>query len=529
MPLSAMELQIRELKDAVLKLNETNVELKGMLKASQERETLLQEKVDYLTKKLFGSSSEKSNKLIPGQLSLFDEAEMEADPSEPAPEIERELKAQTRKRKTTYTEKLKGIPVEEIVYDVPENRRICARCGSKLMYIGREIVRVELQYKPAKVKVLRYVQLHYGCPECKKEGITNIVKSDVPLGLMNHSLASPSSVAWVMYQKYANSIPLYRQEKDWEQYGVKLSRTTLANWVIECSNRYFSPLFDYLHRKLIEREHLMADETRVQVLKEPGRTAETDSYMWLFRTGEDGLPPIILYSYSPTRSGNTAASFLADYKGYLECDGYAGYNNLPNIKRCACYAHIRRYFVDAIPSGKDSDLSNPAVQGVQYCNSLFRYEKEANEKGLSFEARGELRLKKEKPVIDAFVKWLKQQNPTSGNRFDKAVKYALNQERYMYTYLEDGRCSLSNNLSENAIRPFTVGRKNWLFSDSVDGAKASAVVYSMVEMAKANSLNIYCYLEYLLTNRPGEKPTDDELEALCPWNKAVQEACRNSK
>ena len=189
-------------------------------------------------------------------------------------------------------------------------------------------------------------------------------KSQAPDALICKSPASSSTVAWTMYQKYANGMPLYRQEKDWKQYGAAISRTTLANWIIYCAEHYFQPVYHYLHRLLLKRQFAMADETRIQVLNEPERRAETQSFMWLFRSGEDGLPVIILYGYTPTRSGDNAAEFLQGFQGYLEADGYQGYNKVPGIRRCSCWSHIRRYFIDAVPKGKQFDYSQPAVQGV---------------------------------------------------------------------------------------------------------------------------------------------------------------------
>ena len=245
--------------------------------------------------------------------------------------------------------------------------------------------------------------------------------------------------------------------------------------------------------------------------------------MWLFRSGEDGLPAIILYGYSPTRSGSHAKEFLEGYHGYLETDGYQGYNSLSDIKRCSCWAHIRRYFIDAVPKGKQYDYSQPAVQGVQYCNRLFAIEDSINKKYPGdYEKRKQLRLEKEKPVLEAFWLWLEHQKPVRDTRMDKAVNYVLNRRETAETYLEDGRCSFTNNLSENAIRPFAVGRKNWLFSDSVSGANASAVVYTMVEMAKAHDLNVYGYLKFLLDHRPTKEMTDDQLAELAPWSQKLQ-------
>ena len=442
---SAKDLQLRELKDAVSQLKTMVSEQTELIKSlrliideKSSHEKVLQEQVDYLTKKLFGSSSERRPDDIPGQQNLFNEAEAEQDPS---------------------------LLEEETV----------------------------------------------------------IVKSQVPQALAGKGPAAASTVAWTMYQKYANGLPLYRQEKDWKQYGAQISRTTLANWIVYCSRNYFQPMYDYFHRELLKRSFAMADETRIQVLKEEDRRAQTQSFMWLFRSGEDGLPPIILYGYSPTRSGNHAREFLNGFHGYLETDGYQGYNGLPDIKRCSCWAHIRRYFIDAVPKGKQYDYSQPAVQGVQYCNRLFAIEDSIHKKYPGdYEKRKQLRLEKEKPVLEAFWSWIDQQKPVRNTRMDKAVNYALNRRETAEIYLEDGRCSFTNNLSENAIRPFAVGRKNWLFSDSVEGANASAVVYTMVEMAKAHDLNIYGYLKFLLDHRPTKEMTDDQLAELAPWSEKLQ-------
>ena len=517
---SARDIQLRELRDTILQLNKTIEELRGVISAGQAREAQMQEQIEYLTKKLFGTSSEKRRPRDENQISLFDEAEQESDPDAKEPPLEQELvREHTRKAKTRLCEKLKGIPVEQRVYDITDEEKVCPQCGTALMPIGSEVVRRALEYIPAKVKVIEYVSLHYGCPACKQTDEPYIVKAKVPAALMKHSLASASSVAWVMYQKYANALPLKRQEKDWKQYGAELSRTTLANWIIHCSKNYFRPLYDYFHRELLKRSFAMADETRIQVLNEPDRRAETQSFMWLFRSGEDGLPPIILYQYTETRNGDHASDFLNGFVGYLATDGYQGYNKVPGIKRCSCWAHIRRYFIDAIPKGKQYDYSQPAVQGVQYCDRLFRIEDYINSKYPDdYEKRKQLRLEKEKPILEAFWSWLESLRPVVNSRMYKAVNYVKNRKATAETYLEDGRCSFTNNLSENAIRPFTVGRKNWLFSKSQAGAEASAIVYSIVEMAKAYDLNIYGYLKFVLAHRPDESWTDEQLATIAPWS-----------
>ena len=273
----------------------------------------------------------------------------------------------------------------------------------------------------------------------------------------------------------------------------------------------------------------MMDETPVQVLKEEGRRAQSKSYFWLVRTGEDGLNPIILYNYTPTRAGENAKRFLNGIMPgfYLMADGYQGYNKVNETNRCCCWAHIRRYLLEAIPKGQEKDYSNPAVQGVLYCNKLFEYERSYKEKGLSFKQIYNRRLKDQKPVIEGFLAWLKQVNPGSNGKLKKAITYIKNREEFLMTYLEDGRCSLSNNLSENSIRPVTVGRKNWLFSDTPDGATANALYLTIVEMAKAYNLNLYEYLKYLLEHRPCRDMSDDELAKLAPWSETVQEKCSN--
>ncbi len=533
---SASDSKLMEYKDTISQLNMVIsnqnaliTSLQKTIEQNNEQTKKLQEQIDYLTQKLFGTSSERSSNVL-GQLSLFDEAEQEAAPLDETETAEGiDVRGHTRKAKRTAEELFKGIPSRDEIILLSDEQKYCADCNAQMEVIGREFVRREFRFTPAKGEVVSYYRETAKCPECSNapamEGAVQFVKAHVPEALIPHSYASASAAAWIMYQKYANAMPLYRQEQDFRQMGVILNRATLANWIIFCAENYFAPVYGYFHRELIKRHFLMADETRIQVLHEPERRAETDSRMWVFRSGEDGLPPIILYKYTETRARFHAESFLKGFQGYLETDGYQGYNDLPNVKRCCCWAHLRRYFVEAVPKGKELDYSNPAAQGVQYCNRLFEYERLSREKGHTYEQRKEYRLLKEKPVLDAFWEWVSMQRPKKGTRLEKAVNYAQNHKELSMTYLEDGRCSFSNNLSENAIRPFTVGRKNWLFSDSPKGADASATVYTMVEMAKAHNLNIYKYLNYVLEHRPDANMTDGQLEQLAPWNPELVASC----
>lgn len=284
------------------------------------------------------------------------------------------------------------------------------------------------------------------------------------------------------------------------------------------------PVTDYLRRKLLARDIVHADETPVQVLKEDGKKPQTKSYMWVYRTGNDGKEPIILFDYQPSRSGDNAATYLKDFKGYVHSDGYSGYNKLTEVTRCGCWAHLRRKFVEAIPPGKETELRGSfAVTGKEYCDKLFAIEDDL--KDLSPEDRYTQRLDREKPVLEAFWAWLETVNPIRGSKLAKAVSYAQNQKPFMENYLLDGRCSLSNNAAENAIRPFVTGRKNWLFADTPKGADASATVYSLIETAKANGLDVFSYLQELLANMTDWDHTDEYLEDLMPWSEFSRSQC----
>ena len=290
----------------------------------------------------FGPSSEKTAKVDDGskQICLFNEAELEADSNVQEPfKHNAKGKITPRNKRVRKDMIIDDLPTEEILLSLPEEERICGICGNSLKPLGRTFVREELQYIPAQLKRMVYVQESYECPSCKHTDKPYIIKTLAPKSLMNHSLASPSSVAHVMYQKYVQGLPLYRQEKDWEAMGIMLSRATMANWVIRCAEEYFYPVTEYLRKQLLLRDIVHVDETPVQVLKEDGKKPQSKSYMWLYRTGDDGKEPIILYDYQPSRSGENAADYLKEFRGYVHSDGYSGYNKLKGITRCGCWAH----------------------------------------------------------------------------------------------------------------------------------------------------------------------------------------------
>ena len=503
------------------------LQLENTVKNLEKQVNNLTEIIILLRKQKFGNSSEKTpKKENDNQPNLFDEAEQEALPDAEEPAVQRVNGFYRRNPKTKREELLKDLPVQEIICDVAEEERICPQCQSGLVPVGREIVREELEYIPAKLQVIRYVRLAYGCPRCKQEGAPYILKALTPTSLMNHSLASPTTVANVMYQKYVNGMPLYRQEKEWEQLGLALSRATMANWIIRCSQDWLMPVVEQLRRKLLKRDIIHCDETPVQVLKEQGKKPQSKSYMWLYRTGADGDPPIVLYDYKPSRSGKNPADYLKGFQGFMHTDGFSGYEKVEDVTRCGCWAHLRRYFVEAIPDKKVAGAPpTNAEVGRDYCNKLFEIERDLAP--LDPDKRKAERLRLEKPVLEAFWCWLDALTPLKGSRLGTAVTYAQNQKPYMENYLLDGRCSISNNIAENSIRPFTIGRKNWLFSDTPKGADASAAVYRIVETAKANNLNIYTYLNYLLLYMPDTdyRRYPETMEDMMPWSQRVQLEC----
>ena len=540
MPQSEMEALIQLQKETIESLRQLvdsqRRTIEQMTRSHEEQTTQLNqtianlnETVEYLKKKLFASSSEKTKKdAFPGQLDLFNEAEAAADSSVPEPTLEEAVgsyKRKARKQNATREEILAGLPVVEVPCTVPDEDRNCPYCNTPMEVIGKKVVREELRIIPAKVERIRYVQEVLGCPECKKDGASVIVGAETPSPLLKHSLASPSTVAYVMYQKYVNSVPLYRQEADWKQLGVKLPRATLANWVIKCGIDYMEPVYEQLHQHLLERDIIHADETPCQVLKEEGKTAQSKSYMWLYGSGNDGLPPIRLYDYQPSRGGYHAKKFLKGFSGYLTCDGFNGYNKLKDVIRCGCLAHMRRYWHDALPGkSKKSPGKTPAEIGFDYCSQLFELEKEYA--ALAADTRKARRLETEPAIWEAYWSWLETLNPAGGSRLAKAVTYAKNQKPYMENYLLDGRCSISNNIAENIARPYAVGRKNFLFHDTVKGARASSIIYSLVETAKLNNLNIYAYLETVLLYIPDYKNEPEGIEELMPWSDMIQQRCR---
>ena len=498
---------------------------------AQQAQTIanLEETINYLKNKIFGTSSEKRKKSeIEGQQDFFNEVEVLVDPNLEEPDAEDILEpTKTRKKKKSRArrEELLGkLPVREVFCDLSEDQKQCEWCTTHMELIGKEYVREELNVIPAKLERVQIVRKVYSCPKCKEDDTITIVKAETPSPLLKHSLASPSSVAYIMCQKYVNHMPLHRLEKGFEQEGIYLSRGVMANWVNTTALDYLKPIYERLHEHLVGRGVLMSDETPCQVLKEDGKPATSKSYMWVHRTGEYDEKPIVLYDYRPGRLGVHAADFLSGFSGYHMCDGYAGYNKLKGVIRCGCFVHLRRYLLESLPQKKSEQHKYPAWKALAFLDKLFEYEKKFAE--LTPDERKEKRLKLEKPILDDFWCWVDSQDPPSGSMLARAIIYAKNQKVFLMNYLLDGRCSFSNNASERSVRPYTQGRNNYMFHDTPRGAEASAIIYSLVETAKAHNIHIFSYLQVLLRYMSGYKLGSEGIERLMPWSELIQEECK---
>lgn len=358
-----------------------------------------------------------------------------------------------------------------------------------------------------------------------------MVKAGIPVPVISKSgIVSPSLLAYIICAKYVLALPLNRQEQEFSRLGIEIPRQNMANWVIFASGRWLKPMYDLFMEILVQSEVLHADETTVQVIREDGREAAQTSYMWLYRTSADTERHIILFEYQPTRSGSHPLRFLKKFKGYLHVDGYEGYKKLESqgATLVGCWAHARRKFHETLKALEKADRPNhPANVGYGFCNKLFELERQYDDVKLTAEQRLEHRLIESQPIAEEFFAWAAGQakNPAALSRsaFGKAVGYAANQREWLINVFRDGRLALSNNLAENSIRPFTIGRNNWLFSYSAKGAEASAAAYSIVETAKANGLVPFEYFKLLFERLPSL--TAERYAECLPWANGVRDLC----
>ncbi len=403
----------------------------------------------------------------------------------------------------------KDLPRVEVVHDLAEEEKICG-CGSRLSQVGRDTAE-KLDIIPAKIRVIRHVRIKYACKNC--EGVDDdgptVRIAPVPPQLIPKGIGTEGLMAHVMICKFADALPLYRQEKIFDRMGVDLSRATMSNWVVTVAQSC-RPLLLLMAKEIRSGPLINADETPLQVLKEPGRSNTSKSYMWVY-IGGDPDHPIRLYQYHPTRSGKVALEFLEGYQGYLQSDAFSGYDHLDKqqgICQLGCWAHVRRKFTDVLKAKKKiRSKTNPkslADEAVLMIRKLYRIEKSARVKELDLDEIHALRQEESGPILKQFKAWLDEKKSITPPKglLGTAIQYALNNWPKLQVYIEDGRLPIDNNIAENAIRPFVVGRKNWLFAGHPRGAEASATFFSLIETAKANGLEPYTYLRYLFENLP---------------------------
>jgi len=481
------------------------------LDAQSEEIRVLREYVRLLKHHRFGRTSEKRSD---EQIRLFNEAEVEAGDAEAADEAPVVVAAHTR-RKRGRKPLPDWIPRVEIVHDLPDGQKVCAEDGTALERIGEEVCE-QLEFIPAQLRVLRHIRPKYACKTCR----TGIHTAPLPAQPIPKSLASPTLLAHIAVSKYADGLPLYRQEAMFRRLGIDLPRASLANWMVK-TGELVQPVVNLLRDDLLASGFVQCDETRYQVLKEPGKAATSQSYLWVQRS-ED----VVLYDYDASRSAEVPKRLLAGFEGFLQTDGYEGYGAVgqePGIRHVGCWAHARRKFDEALKAQKNSTQKkrslkeSRALQGLGFIQKLYQIERSIQEKPPDEIYR--IRQERSRPVMEKLRDWLTESIPRvpPQSLTGKALAYLDGQWPKLFRVLEDGRLPLDTNRVENAIRPFVVGRKGWLFADTVRGAQASANLYSVIETAKASGFEPFAYLRHLFAELP-RATTLAELEALLPRN-----------
>ena len=506
--------------------------LQDQLNTITNQLTFLTEQIALMNQRSFGRKTEKSDQ-IAYQMSLYDifnEPELLTDNS-PEPEVEEiSVSSHTRKKKTTRELKLEGLPARIIEHKLTEKEL------KDLFPAGYKELPVETYKRLALIPQTFIVDEHHVHVYASKDNDGVIVRAERPKDVFRNSLATPSLLAATITGKYLNHLPLDRQARCYADYGVDLGTNTLANWMMEASDKYFSLVYDELHRQLLETPVIHADETPFQVIKD-GRKAGSESFMWVYRSGAcDIRHPIVLYDYQPTRRTDRPDEFLGGYTGTLVTDGYQVYHSLEKkrdgLKVAGCWIHAKRKFAELVKA-VDIDRSDGivAAEATKRISELFHKDNQWND--LSNTERKRNRQEFLKPLVDDFFSWAKEVNsmlPQEGAT-SKGLRYCINQEEFLRRFLSDSRIPMDNNPAEQAIRPFTVGRKNWVNIYSPNGAQASAILYSLVETAKANDLKVYEYFEYLLQELPQhQEDTDlDFLKDLMPWSKKIQKEFRKTQ
>ncbi len=482
------------------------------------------EQFNLAQRRLYGASTEQTAAILGQAGSLFNEAELTADPEAPEldPEAKNEVAARTRNKKEKGQREalFEGLPVEDVFHNLADDDLYCKTCSAPLHDMGADIRR-EITIYPPRVVVTHIHTQKAVCDCCQREGRPHpITQAYAPLPAFPKSMASPSSVAFAIMQKYVEGVPLYRQMAGYQRCGLNLSRQTLSNWVIAGAD-LLGVVYNRMRSKLLSEKVLHADETPLQVLQSPSKT---EARMWLYCTGRDG-PAIYIYEYQPGRGKQYPVEFLKEFEGWLHTDGYVGYTGIPGVTLSGCWAHARRYYTDALsllsPMMRQS-VNTTARQGLFFCDRLFAVERQIA--GLSPQERLAARKSKSQPIIDEYHAWLQESRPNvlPQSPTGKAISYSLNQWVKLTEFLNNGSLEISNNRAERAIKPFVIGRKNWLFCNSEGGAKASSTLYSIIETAKANGIDPFNYLKYLFEMLPNLKWEDKTVDNLMPWCEGIQ-------
>lgn len=479
-------------------------------------------------RKIFGASSEQVDV---NQLSLFNEAEKFSDSKIEEPTLE-EI-TYKRAKKNNYTGKKDNLATLErvvIEHKLEGEELNCKECGEELVEIGVKSKKEIIKYVPAKLIVEEHVIYSYACKSCEKEtGETSIVSTEMPKSIFYNSMASNELIAHTIVLKYQHAMPLYRQEAYFDMMGATLSRQTLCNWTMSAADA-LAPIYEHMKKELLNRKYIQADETTLKVINDNGKDSKSKKYMWLYMSNTDSKP-VILYDYQSTRSSSCPKNFLGDFKGFLQTDGYTGYNSVVNATRLYCLAHIRRYFHNIIVDLDQEALKNSrAIIGFNYCSQIYKLEKELRETYSSdtnyYDIRFKIRAEKLAPIIDNFMEYVEREIKDALPRspLGKALEYAKKHLPGLKNVLLDGCLEIDNNAAERSIKSFVIARKNFLFANTSKGATSSSNIFSIVETAKANNLVIEKYLVYLFDNLSKIDISDSEaLENLMPWSDKIPE------
>lgn len=517
-----------------LQLQDQNDKLSGEVQELNKKMEVLIEQITLANKNRFGRSSEKTMDTsqicfmeVDGTIVFFNEAEAISDLDAEEPDTLENKPARKPKTVGKKEADIKDLPVN-IINHYLTDEELVAEFGENGWKQLPDAISKHYRFIPAKVEIDEH---HVGVYASKTDD--RIIKADHPKALLHGSLVSPTIAAAIMNGKYVNAVPLYRLEQEFSRYGLAITRQNMANWMIRLGESYLAVLYDYLHKKLYDYHVIQADETPVLV-NHDGRSAGSKSYMWVYRSGHIYTDKqIVLYDYHKTRNSSHPREFLSNYSGICVTDGYQVYHTIKkeceDLQIAGCWVHARRKFDEALTViPKAHRNKSDAFLVIKQIQAIYREEGKLNE--LSSEERLTQRQLVIKPLVDALFAYLKKMEPTvpASGQLRKAYTYILNQEKYLRVFLEDGEVPIDNNASERAIRGFCIGKKNWQMIDTINGAHSSAIIYSIAETAKANSLKPYDYFVYLLEEIPKHMDQEDRtfLEDLLPWSEKLPEEIR---